>query len=174
VSHEAVTLVKSRAFGSVSTKAVALVLADYCDAEWSCYVGQERLAWEAEVGTRTARRILQQLERSGLIARRPRYRAGHRTSDLIVLLPKAIEALPARLAAMGFIPATDDLIPANERVHTGQSLAGEPLVEEPSEKNRGDRCEACGGDLFTFDDAGTAIPCLLCHPLRARRKSRSA
>jgi hypothetical protein len=91
-----------------------------------------------------------------------------------VLIPDAIEALPARLAAMDVISANGDSIPANERVHTGQSLAGEPLVEEPSEKNRGDRCEACGGDLFTFDDAGTAIPCLLCHPLRARRKSRSA
>jgi hypothetical protein len=167
VSHEAVTLVKSRAFGSVSAKAVALVLADYCDAEWSCYVGQERLAWEAEVGARTVRRILQQLERAGLLVRRARYRDGHRTSDLIVLLPDAIGALPARLAAMPFIPATGDVIPANGRVHTGQSLAGEPLVEEPSEKNRG-RCEVCKGDRFTFNEDGAAVPCLLCHPLRKR------
>ena len=173
MSHEAVTLVKSRAFGSVSAKAVALVLADYCDAEWSCYVGQERLAWEAEVGTRTARRILQQLERSGLIARRPRYRDGHRTSDLIVLLHKAIEALPARLAAMDLIPATERFIPANERVHTGQSLAGEPSVEEPSDTNRG-RCPVCDGDRFTFDASGTAHPCALCHALAQPTTRRSA
>lgn len=168
MSHEAVTLVKSRAFGSVSAKAVALVLADYCDAEWSCYVGQERLAWEAEVGARTVRRILQQLERSKLIARRARYRDGHRTSDLIVLLPEAIGALPARMAAMAFIPATDDVIPANGDIHTGQSLAGEPSVEEPSEKNRGGTCEACKGVKFTFDDTGAAVPCVLCHPRRRK------
>jgi hypothetical protein len=168
MSHEAVTLVKSRAFGSVSVKAVALVLADYCDAEWSCFVGQERLAWEAEVGARTARRILAQMQSSGLIARRPRYRDGHRTSDLIVLIPDAIEALPARLAAMDVIPATGDSIPANGRVHTGQSLAGEPLVEEPSDKNR-DRCEVCKGDKFTWADDGAAIPCVMCHALRKRQ-----
>lgn len=167
MSHEAVTLVKSRSFGSVSAKAVALVLADYCDAEWSCYVGQERLAWEAEVGERSARRILQQLERKGLIVRRARYRDGHRTSDLIVLIHSAIEALPARLAGMGFIPATESFIPANGDIHTGQSLAGESLEVEPSDKNRG--CKVCGDAKFTFADDGSAIPCLLCHP--KRRKS---
>ena len=164
MSHEAVTLVKSRSFGSVSAKAVALVLADYCDAEWSCYVGQERLAWEAEVGARTVRRILQQLERDGLIARRPRYREGHRTSDLIAMVPAAIEALPARLAGMAFIPATGDVIPANGDIHTGQSLAGESLEVEPSDKNRG--CKVCGDAKFTFADDGSAIPCLICHPKR--------
>ncbi len=164
MSHEAVTLVKSRSFGSVSAKAVALVLADYCDAEWSCYVGQERLAWEAEVGARTVRRILQQLERAGLIARRPRYRDGHRTSDLIVLVKGAVENLPARLAGTAFIPATDDVIPANGDIHTGQSLAGEPSVQEPSDENRG--CEVCKGVKFTLDSDGSAIPCILCHPKR--------
>ena len=169
MSHEAVTLVKSRAFGSVSAKAVALVLADYCDAEWSCYVGQERLAWEAEVGARTVRRILQQLERSGLIARKARYQAGHRTSDRIFLRPEVIHNLPARMAALSEVkPATGVLIPANGRVHTGQSLAGESLEEEPSDKNRGGMCIGCEGTGRTIDDAGFVAPCAIC------RKKKSA
>lgn len=170
MSHEAVTLVKSRAFGSVSAKAVALVLADYCDAEWSCFVGQERLAWEAEVSPRTVRRILQQLERDGLVTRHARYREGHRTSDLIRVVPKAVAALPARLAAMDFIPANGSVIPANGDIHTGHSLAGEPSVDEPSDKNRG--CAICDGVKFTFNAEGHAVPCIckttlaLAHPRR--------
>jgi len=163
MSHEAVTLVKSRAFGSVSAKAVALVLADYCDAEWSCYVGQERLAWEAEVGARTVRRILQNLEGDGLITRKARYKAGHRTSDRIFLCPQAIQSLPARLAALSEVKAANErFIPATGDIHTGQSLAGESLVSEPLDKNRGGVCIGCEGTRRTVDDDGFVAPCPIC------------
>lgn len=168
MSHEATSLVKSRAFGSVSVKAVALVLADYCDAEWSAFVGQDRLAWEAEVSPRTVRRILVQLEGAGLVTRHARYRSGHRTSDLIRLVPDAINALPARLSGTEFIPANGGSIPATGDVHTGQSLARESL-EEPSDTNR--VCGLCDGVKFTFDAAGAATPCA-CHPKRKLRKIR--
>lgn len=142
MAHDATTLVKQRRFGSTSVKAVVLVLADYADTTWSCFVGQRRLAFEAEVGERTARRILADLEARGLIARQRRTRAdGTRTSDRIVLVKRAIAALPAMMAADD-VPADDDCLPATvaggdeglpatDDSPTGQSLAGEPLEEPP-------------------------------------------
>lgn len=139
MSHTATTLVKSRSFGNVSRKAVVLVLADYCDAEWSCFVGQERLAWESETSERTARRILAEFEKCGLITRRPRYDlTGRRTSDRIHLVPEMIMRLPVRMA--GDTPDIDGSLPATGDTTTGQSLAGEsleePSVDEPSGSSR--------------------------------------
>lgn len=132
MSMTATSLVKSRTFGSTSRKAVALVLADYCDEAWSCFVGQATLAFEAEVGERTVRRILADLEKEGLIRRERRSSTGgHRTSDRTFLVVDAIRGLPARVA--GGLPATDDRLPATDDSPTGQSLAGEPK-EEPSDR----------------------------------------
>jgi hypothetical protein len=132
VSVQALTLIKSRVFGGVSEKAVALVLADYADDAWSCFPSQARIAAEAEVGERTVRRILAAFADRGLACREARYKDGHRTSDRIYLYPDAIEELPATVAATS-IPANGASIPANHDSHTGQALAGEPLVE-PSEE----------------------------------------
>src|SRR5690606_16715697 len=142
MAHDATTLVKSRRFGSTSVKALMLVLADYADTEWSCFVGQRRLAFEAEVGERTVRRILADLEARGMIRRHRRVgEGGFRTSDRIVLVGEAIRSLPAMVAGDGSapdlpatgdrLPAIDDRLPATGDRPTGQSLAGEPL-EEPS------------------------------------------
>lgn len=135
MAHDAVTCVKAHAFGSVARKAVMLVLADYADAAWSTFVGQARLAFETDLGERTVRRLLAELEQEGLLRREPRYVAGHRTSDRITLQRSLILDLPANVAAITLhLPANDGSIPATDDSHTGQALAGEPSVE-PSDKN---------------------------------------
>lgn len=143
MSHHAVSLVKSRTFGSTTRKSVALVLADYADAAWSTFVGQATLAFESEVGERTVRRILSDFESEGLIRRHRRVGpGGFRTSDRIEIVRPAVEALPARLAGNDSptglpaneadLPATGARLPATDDSPTGHSLAGEPSTE-PSE-----------------------------------------
>lgn len=141
MSVEVINVVRAHRFGSAARKVVMYVLADYADALWSCFVGQKRLAAESEVGERTVRRMLADLETEGLIRREGRYGGIHgRTSDRIHLVRDAIEALPVTLAAsegrMADLPATDDTLPAksadlpaNGDISTGHSLAGEPSVE---------------------------------------------
>lgn len=72
-----------------STQRLTLIaLADYADADWSCFPGQERLARQACVSRRQMVRVLAQLEERGLIARQARFRDdGKRSSDRFVLRP---------------------------------------------------------------------------------------
>lgn len=115
MSIEALSAVKPRQTGNASRKAVLLVLADYADELWSCWPSQQRLADETELGVRTVRRVLAELEDAGLIHRKMRRgEGGHRSSDRIVLVESAIRSLPAKVAARTQAQAaTDDSQPAN-------------------------------------------------------------
>lgn len=128
MSFQALTLVKGRRFGSAGRKAVMLVLADYTNDRWAAYVGQERLALEAEVSERTVRTMLSRFAREGLIERHHRRdEHGHRTSDRIELHRETIAALPAAFA--GGLPADRVDQPANGLPPTGKAVAGDPLVD---------------------------------------------
>lgn len=73
---------KAATVGSPTRKAVLLVLADYADEAGSCFPGQETLARITELGVRTVRRALAELEDAGVIRREERRRPdGLRTSD---------------------------------------------------------------------------------------------
>lgn len=91
--------VTSRRFGSSSRKAVMMVLAEWCDVDWSTVCGQPRIAAESELSIRTVRDVLKELEAEGLISREKRYREnGYRTSDRTRLNKEKILALPAAFA----------------------------------------------------------------------------
>lgn len=127
------------------------VLADMASrAGWSTFVGQRRLAGQTELSVRTVRRVLQDLERDGLIRRERRgdIHRGRQT-DVTVLVRRAIASLPlvtdevsdqadavtARTDA--FNRPTNDVQPANQGRSSGQSLAGhEPFV--PTEPHQAD------------------------------------
>lgn len=72
--------------GSPARKAVLMNLADRADEAWSCFPGQRRIAEDTELGERTVRRALDDLETAGLIRRDHRRRKdGSWTSDRYVL-----------------------------------------------------------------------------------------
>jgi hypothetical protein len=135
MSIECVNAVRGKRFGSAQRKSVMHVLADYCDVEWSCFVGQERLAAEAEVSRRTVERLLPQLEAEGLIRREKRYgKVLGRTSDRTTIVKAAILDLPDSLAARPGLTAKPTALPAkqvdlsaNLDPPTRLSLAGDPL-----------------------------------------------
>jgi hypothetical protein len=68
--------------GSVGAKAVLLVLANYADENFSCYPGQQTIAYETEQHVNTVARQLKRLAELNLIRREKRYgKDGTRTSD---------------------------------------------------------------------------------------------
>ena len=122
-SWDCLSLVRSRKFGSGAAKSVMLLIAARCGQDWSCFVGQKRLACESEYSERTIRAIEADFEERRLISRRKRYAGSKgRTSDTIVLNRRAIEALPiievdllpANAAAIEDQPATDVGLPADD------------------------------------------------------------
>lgn len=137
MTAESVAWAKRTAFGSPTKKLVMLVVADACDAEWSCFPGQATLARQTELGERTVRRLLAELEADGWLRRERRQRAnGSRTSDRIYLVPDG----PA--TAAGNPRPEPDPLPAADGRPTGQPVsplpataAGppEPPVEPPAE-----------------------------------------
>lgn len=134
MAHDALSLVKSRRFGSTAKKAVMLVLADYADADWSTFAGQGRIAAEAEISERTVRRILADFEAEGLVRRQRRHREdGSRTSDRIKLVHGVIVALPDTMADRAYRTLWPPL-PDTVTEPTGHSLAAHEPSEEPSEE----------------------------------------
>lgn len=126
MSIQALAWARTVTTGTSNRKLVLWVLADYADEAWSCYPGQKRIAAETELGERTVRRVLAELETAGLITRQERRRDdGYRTSDRIVLQPGAIS--PANPAAdpEPHRPTTT-VSPANP---AGQESSGDPSVE---------------------------------------------
>lgn len=86
MSVEAIVWAKRTRFGSPHKKLIVLVLADYADEAWSCFPGQVLIADQTELGERTVRRLLAELESDGVIRREHRQRPdGSRTSDRIYL-----------------------------------------------------------------------------------------
>lgn len=118
-------------------------LADYAAADWSTYVGQARLAAETELGERTVRRLLAELEADGLIRREVRYGSTRgRTSDRIVIAASAIQRLPASMAGRvrrGIYRPPEVVLPATGDRSSGQAMAGDPYVNltEPSRAREG-------------------------------------
>ena len=74
MSVEASAWALKQTTGSVAHKAVLLALADRASFEWTCYPSQKTIARETELGPRTVRRILADLEDRGFITREHRYR----------------------------------------------------------------------------------------------------
>lgn len=135
MSSTALNWAKNVTVGSAAKKAVLLVLADYCDEEWSCFPSQARIAEEAEVGERTVRRILAEWQEQGLIRRerRPSKDGSGRSSDRIYVQPATLAA--RNDGRLGFQAATGAVQPATGDSSTGQALADEPLGnhQEPQE-----------------------------------------
>lgn len=150
MSRDVAALVLSRRFGSVTRKAVALVLGDHAsiqdDGRISTIVGQKRIASEAEVSERTVRNILSEFESEGLISRETRMRAHGRgrTSDRIVIHRPALSDLPEAVAGKSSDqPATDDDQPeapsgkSHDQPETGARPTGKAIAgEEPSENRK--------------------------------------
>jgi hypothetical protein len=165
MSVEVINAVRGRRFGSALRKSVMYVLADYCDTRWSCFVGQRRIAAEAEVSERTARGILADLEATGVIRREKRYNGFQgRTSDRIYLVREVIASLPATAAANddlpaahAALPANDAPLPANDDMSTGSSFAAEPLENRQEEPLGGgstdllNPCPDCGSPVIAID-----------------------
>lgn len=86
MSVEAIMWAKRTSAGSPAKKLLLLILADYADERWSCFPGQVLLAQQSEMGERTVRRLLAEMETDGLFRREHRQRQdGSRTSDRFVL-----------------------------------------------------------------------------------------
>lgn len=96
MSIEALAWVKTVTTGSPTRKLTLLILADYADdTTWTCQVGQQQMADEAELGLRTVRRCLDILESAGLLTRRPGRRGdGYRAPDHITLHPAESTDVP--------------------------------------------------------------------------------
>lgn len=134
MSNTAITLVKHHLVGSPSAKAVLLILADYADERWSCYPSQGRIAAESELGERTVRRVLRELEDRGLIKRQRRGdKRGNRTSDRIFLVPATLASLPATMSARDSLPANGDSPTGHTVPVLPATAAGEPSVEPPED-----------------------------------------
>lgn len=148
MSTDAITAVKQRTIGSATAKVVLLILADYADANWSCFVGQERLAAETETSVSTIKRTLRWFEEDGLITRERRHRQnGLRTSDRLTINRDALERLGVTVTPKDREETrgqterqgvTDDRDKGSLSTETkGQSLTYEPSeepLEEPSDR----------------------------------------
>jgi hypothetical protein len=129
-----------RKWGSVTRKAVALVLADHAsiqdNGEWATLVGQKRIAAEAEVSERTVRTVLAEFESLGLIVRQKRFRpeGRGRTSDRTILDRERIAVLPAAGSGRTTNRQQAPDQPATDAGLTGKAVAGlGPPVEPPVE-----------------------------------------
>jgi hypothetical protein len=130
MSLDAMRWAKTVPVADATRRLVLLTLADYADAEWSTFVGQQRLADECLVSKRTAQRILAEFEERGLISREERRRPdGYRTSDRTVIHPDAgSQATPCHVTpATGSGDTGDDL-----RRQPGQSQVTPGVHAEPS------------------------------------------
>lgn len=125
MSFQAMAWAIKQEAGSISGKAILLMLANYADDKGQCFPGQDKLAQECECSIRTIRDWLDRLEKIGLITRIERRRNdGYRTSDLIVL---NLENSPAE-----FSPENGADLTGNSRRPHRQNLPSNLLVE-PSE-----------------------------------------
>jgi helix-turn-helix protein len=134
MSIEALIWAKRTPFGSPSRKLVMMMLADYADEDWSCFPSQRTLAEVTELGERTVRRILGDLEADGWISRIESRRAdGGRTSDRIWLQhpgaapPTGIVPRPPRPPGHGGPPPPATMAGPPPAMVAGQ----EPPVDEP-------------------------------------------
>lgn len=122
-------------FGSPTRKVLMLLVADYADEDWSCYPGQATLAERTELGERTVRRLLAELEEEGWLRRERRQRPdGYRTSDRIFILRDGPSEQPATVAAPD-LPANEaaPYRPPDAALPASVAAQEEPSVEPPVE-----------------------------------------
>jgi DNA-binding transcriptional ArsR family regulator len=86
MTYKVMTWAVEQRTGSPTRKAVLMNLADRADGAWLCWPGQKLIAKDTELGERTVRRALDDLEQAGLIRRyRHRRKDGSWSSDRYVL-----------------------------------------------------------------------------------------
>lgn len=133
--------------GSQVLKHVLITIANYCDDEGSCFVGQARIARDTELTDRTVRDSLARLEKMGVISRTRRNGDdGYRTSDLIRLnasyrnlLPVGPSHLPEPPAGNEGEPTGISRQPTGISPHkNGREIPGNH--HEPSDINQHTRC----------------------------------
>jgi hypothetical protein len=144
------------------SKLVMVLLALRVDEQWSCFIGQRRLASEAGCTDRTVRAIEAEFEAAGLIRRQKRY-VGHRgrTSDRIYIVRRSIESLPVIDADLPECASGRSRGPAEggsdlQEPHEGSGGTGLP----PNYRKGTDDISAAGRAFFnrgrwtTADDGG--------------------
>lgn len=95
MSIQAINEVKRRTIpGGQKAKHVLLHLADYCNADWTCWPSAERVAAETQIPVRTLARVMGALRDAGLVSTERRQDGQVRLSDAITIVYEAIEALP--------------------------------------------------------------------------------
>lgn len=104
----------------MAQKFVLVALADRADEDHSCYPGQKMLAGMVGASVATIRRALVELEKTGLITRKRRFRDdGYRTSDRYVL---NVGTLPLNLTTgQSDHRSNSETLPLNESHLTAQS-----------------------------------------------------
>ncbi|HMJ79251.1 MAG TPA: helix-turn-helix domain-containing protein [Iamia sp.] len=128
MSVEAIVWAKRTRAGSANRKLLLLILADYADENWSCFPGQRLLADQTELGERTVRRILSEMETDGLFRREHRQRAdGSRTSDRFILA--GVEAEKAQDPTGQPRQPTGQPRQSNRPAVAGREPTGDPQVE---------------------------------------------
>lgn len=125
--------------GNPTRKVVLLALADRASQDdWSCWPSQTTIANETELGERTVRRALLELEQLGLIGRVHRMRVGGRGrwSDMYTLAggPARLSTADPSTGQSGRLntPVDNGVQPATDDRSTGHS--GQGTVREPKKK----------------------------------------
>lgn len=132
MSLDAIRWAKTVPVADPARRLVLMTLADYADAEWSAFVGQQRLADECLVSKRTIQRILAEFEERGLLSRDERRRPdGYRTSDRTFLHPDGqAQATPCHVTpGTGSGDTGDDLRRQPEQPQVTPGVHAEPPVE---------------------------------------------
>lgn len=125
--------------GDAHRKAVLACLAQFADESHSCYPGQAKIAEITELGVRTVRRHLKQLEVDGFIIRFHRHVEGRhgRSSDRYVLAVDASTQaanLTARDSDSSGQPEPTQAANQNTQAASGDtSFLNEPPEEQPVE-----------------------------------------
>lgn len=95
VSIQVINEVKRRTIpGGQKAKHVLLHLADYCNADWTCWPSAERIAAETQIPLRTLARVMSGLRDAGVISTERRQVGQVRLSDAITLVHGALVELP--------------------------------------------------------------------------------
>lgn len=95
MSIQAMNEVRRRTIpGGQKAKHVLLHLADYANADWTCWPSNQRISAETQIPIRTLARVMAQLRHDGLISATRRQEGQTRFSDLITINFSAIEAMP--------------------------------------------------------------------------------
>lgn len=128
--------------GGPSHRAVLFVLADYADEKGSCYPGQDTIAEQAGMSTRTVVRVMGELEAAGVLSRKRRYHGLIRTSDRVHLNLSDQEA-PYLTDCHPRLDAIPSPKRGRHRVRQAKATSTTPVgdnvspVEEPQEEPQG-------------------------------------